>query len=466
MDITVEKKGPCLRSLKIAITPEEINKELDTKFDEAKKALVLPGFRKGKVPRKLIEKKLGKAINEEVKESLVREAYTKAVEENELDPIDDPEIDMDAIELKENELMEFEISVETRPEFELGRYKDLTVEVPPLEVTEEEVLKGVESVRARFASLKEVEGEAAKEGDYITAEITYSVEGEENLVRPDCQVNTALGIVDGLDLGTETTGLFAGKDVGDTVSFDIPAIPDHFTPESFRGRAAKVNCAITAVKRAAPPEMDENFFKMIGVATEDEFKEKVRGGVLSRKEELRLELIDERIIDKLLKEHSFELPEKVLEKQAMRQEFARKMEMMRMGLSREAAEEKSRELRGKNKESTERFLRYSFVFDKIAKKEKIFVTESDVEEELKRIAASRGASPEEIRAEFEENEMIPSLRTRIREDKIRNFLREKTEIVEKKPEEGGSPEETPEKTPDKTGDEKSSGEAPPASAES
>jgi len=444
MDITVDNKGPCLCSLKVAVTPEEIKEEMEKKYDEAKQAISLPGFRRGKVPRKLIAKKFGDAILEEVKENLIKEAYSSAIEEHELNPIAEPDIDLESIELIEGVPMEFEITVETKPDFELGDYKGIKAEVPAVDVTDEEVDQGVEGVMNRFASLQAVEGKPVKKGDYLTAKITYGVEGEDDLVRDDCQVNTVLGNADGLELEPETVDLLVDKNVGDAISFEVTALPDHFNPENLRGHAASVNVEITEIKRVTPPEMDEKFLKMIGAESEEDLRKKVREGTVEQKKQMRQDLIDEKIIDKLIENHTFDLPEKVLEKQTLRQEFTRKMEMVRMGFPEEEAEKRVGEMREKNRESAERFLRYSFIFDKIAEKEKVFVTESDVEEEFRKLAAAKGTSPEEARAEFEENDMIASLRARIREDKIRILLREKAEIAEINPEEAISEEKTEE----------------------
>jgi trigger factor len=444
MDITVEKKGPCLCSLKVAVTPEEIKEEMDKKYDEAKQAITLPGFRRGKVPRKLIVKKFGDAIIEEVKENLIKEAYSNAIDEHDLNPIAEPDIDLESIEITENAPMEFEITVETKPDFELGEYKGIKAEVPAVEVTDEEIDQGVEGVLNRFASLQAVEGKPVKKGDYLTAKVTYGVEGEEDFLRDDCQVNTVLGNVDGVEVKAETIDLLVDKNVGDTISFDVPSLPDHFNPANLRGSAAKVNVEITEIKRVTPPEMDEKFLKMIGAESKEDLRKKVSDGTIEQKTQMRQDLIDEKVIDKLIEDHTFDLPEKVLEKQSLRQEFTRKMEMVRMGFPEEEAEKRVGEMREKNRESAERFLRYSFIYDKIADKEKVFVTEGDVDEEFRKIAASKGTSPEEARAEFEENDMIVSLRARIREDKIRNLLREKAEIVEINPEEAISEEKTEE----------------------
>jgi len=431
MDITLENKGPCLRNIKVVIPAEEIDEALDAKYAETKQAISLPGFRKGKVPRKLIEKKFGDAIIQEVKEGLVQDAFTKAIDDHNIDPVDDPELNAKEIEIERGAPLEFEFSMETRPEFELGEYKGLEIEIPSISVSDEEIEKGLEGLTNRFSSLQDVEDGSAEKGDYLTATVTYSVEGADDVVRNDCQVNTMLNIVDGVELGEDKSDLFNGKKVGDEVSVDVDALPEHFNPEALRGKAATVVSKITSIKRITPPELDENFFKMVGVKDLDELKEKVEEGTMVQKEQMRKELIDERIIDKLIEMHDFELPQKLLNKQAMRQEMGRKMEMLRMKMDRETVDKQMEEMKEQNQKSAERFMTYSFIYDKIAEKEKIFVLESEIDEEYKKIAAARNSTPQEVQAEFEENEMTSSLRARIREDKIRELLRQKAQTVEK-----------------------------------
>jgi len=412
-----------------------VKDEIEKKYKEVRKNVSLPGFRKGKAPRKLIEKKFGKSIIEEVKEDLVREAYTQAIDKHELEPVGDPEITLDSVVLEEGSAMEFEFDVETRPELELGEYKGLKVDVPPTTVSDDEIDSSVEGLRNRWATLEKVEEGSIEKEDFPVAAITYSVEGEEDVTREGGQINMKMKIVDGLQVDEETIERFIGRKEDDTVAFEVPALPDHFTPESLRGKKASLSAKISEIKRITPPELNEAFFKRVGIESLDELKKMVREGVETRKKSMQKELAEEKIIDKLVETHELDLPEKLLEKQIEKQQYMRKIEMMRMGFAEKDVEEKAREMKESDDKSADRFLRYTFIFDKIAEKEKIFVTEADVEEELKKIASGRNSTPQEVRAEFEEQDMMSSLRSRVRYDKIREFLRENAEITEKEPEE-------------------------------
>ena len=447
MDITVEKKGLCIVNLKIVIPPEKIGEELNEKYKEAIQTITFPGFRKGKVPRKLVEKRFGEHFDLEVKQALIQEAFSTAIDEHNVEPVEEPEIDFESIEMKHDSPMEFEITVEVKPDFELGVYKDVEVEVPPIDLEDKEIEDGISALQNRFATLEDMEDGAIKKGDYPSAKLTYSVEGEEDLVREDTLINTVTGIVDGLQIPAETQESFEGKKKGEAVSFEIPALPAHFTPENLRGKAAKVAAEITNIKRVTPHELNEEFFKFIGVATRDELNNKVREGILTQKQSMRNELIEEKVIDRLVETHEFDVPKKLLDRQIMRQEYQRRMEMMNMGLPEETVEEKAGELKEADEKSSERFIRYSFIFEKIQKKEKIFVTEDDVNAEIKNIAQARAADPEKILAEFEENEMLGALRSRLRNDKIRMVLRENARIVEKEIE--ASSDEESKKEPEK-----------------
>lgn len=431
MDITVEKKGPCIANLKIVIPPEKIGEELDEKYKEAITTITFPGFRKGKVPRKLVEKKFGEHFDLEVKQSLIQEAFTSAIEDNELEPVEEPEIDFESIVMEHGTPMEFEITVEVKPDFELNEYKGIEVEVPPVTVEEKEIEESIKALQNRFSTLEDVEDGAVKKGDYPTADVTYSVEGEDDLVHENAMINTINGIVDGLQVAAEEMESFEGKKNGETVTFDFPALPEHFMPEKHRGKAAKVSVKITGIKRVAPHEINEEFFKFVGATSREELDEKVREGILTQKESMRNELVEEKVIDRLVETHEFDLPSKLLDRQIMRQDYQRRMEMMNMGLPEETVEEKSREMKSNDEKSAERFIRYSFIFEKIQKKEKVFVTEDDVHGEIRSIAQARATSPEEILKDFEENQMLGALRSRLRNDKIRKLLRENARIVEK-----------------------------------
>jgi trigger factor len=445
MEISIEKPGPCLRKVSIKIPVERIKEEMDKNYDQTARSVSLPGFRKGKVPKKLIEKRFGHMILDEVKERLVQLAFAESMEEHGLEPVSEPNIDIAAMKLNPDEPFEFEFEVESKPEFELGEYKGIEVELEPLKVTDAEVDDGIKGIRSRFASLKSVPDKPVEDQHYLTLDLVYKVEGEEDFPREGANANMGLGIVDGIEL-KEGVKEFMDKKQGDQVELEVPSLPDHFTPENLRGKPAKVSAVIKDVREVAFPELDEEFLKKINMKSVDELREKMTEELLESKKAKREEEVDAKIIDRLIENHSFELPEKLLMEQISSQEQNLRYEMLRMGMPEDKIAEQAGKFEDRNREAADRNIRRNFIFDKIADKEKIFVTENEVEKELRVIAEQQNARINDVKRYYEENNLIGGLRSFLRNQKIRKMLRDNTKIVEKSLSEGSAQGETSEET--------------------
>ena len=429
MDIHVEKTGPCKAKVSITIPPERIREEMDKTFKQTAAAVTFPGFRKGRAPRKLVLKRFGDLIKEEVKEKLVGEAVGQAVKEHGLEPVEDPELDLEALEIKEEEPLEIAFEVEVKPEFELGAYKGIRVSLEPIKVTDAEIDEAVEELRSRFAFLKTVEEGTVGKKHYLTADLTYRVEGEEPVQREKVQAGMGQGILDGMELAEEMKELL-GKAVGDRVTLSVSALPENFYPEHLRGKPARVEVTIREIREVALPEVDEAFLQKIGMKSLEELRDHLYERIMENKKEKRTEEIDRKIMDRLIEDHPFEIPEKLLMNQIVNQENNLRYELIRLGLSPEQIAREAGKLDERNREAAERNLRMRFLLEKIGEREKIFVTENELEAEIREIARQRGRSPAELRSEFEERGLLDGLRSLLRNRKIRSFLREHAEIDE------------------------------------
>ena len=175
MEINVEKLGPCKAKVSIIIPPERIREEMEKTYKQTAASVTFPGFRKGKAPRKLILKRFGEIINEDVKEKLVQEAYSEALKKHELEPAGDPTIDLEAIVLNPDQPMELEFEVEIRQEFTLGDYKGIEVDLDPIVVNDAEIDEGIKAIRSRFASLETVKDGTVGMEHYLTADAVYDL---------------------------------------------------------------------------------------------------------------------------------------------------------------------------------------------------------------------------------------------------------------------------------------------------
>ena len=433
MEINVDKTGPCEVKISITISAEEVNEELESTLRQTAEAVAFPGFRKGKAPRKLVLKRFGEIIMEDVREKLIREAMKKTLEDHDLEVVTEPNLDIEKYQVKEGMPLELDFDLEIKPDFELGDYKGLEVEVAPVQVTDQDIDENIKSIQSRFATLETVEDAVVDKKHYLTVDLTFKVEGEdEDLTREKSQCNMALGILDGIEVKDEIER-FVGKKTDDEVEIDIPTLPDHFVPENLRGKAAKATAVIREIREITIPELDEEFLKKIGMDSVEALREKITEEVESKRTADRLEEIERKCVDKVIENTPFEVPEKLLMRQIEDQERNLQYEFMRMGLPMEKAVEKVGEFGDKNRDSALRNIKANFIYDKIADREKIFVTENEIENELKTIARQQSASIEDIREYYQEKDLHPGLKSFLRNQKVRALLREKASVTETAP---------------------------------
>lgn len=434
MEINVEKNGPCNVKVSIVIPPEKVNEELNNSYQQTADAVAFPGFRKGKAPKKLVLKRFGDVINDDVKEKLLREAIGQAIEDNNLTPVTEPELDLSNVKLEENSPLEMTFEMEVKPEFEVGEYKSFEVEAEPVVVTDKEIDDGIKALQSRFAFLNSVKDQEVEDKHYVSVDMVYKVEGEDEVTRENTQANMSLGIIDGIEIKEELKA-FVGKKVNDQVEIKIPALPSHFIPEKLKGKEAVAQATIKDIKEIAFPELDEDFLKKVEMKSVEELRDKITDELKVKKESEREQEIETKCIDQLIERTPFEIPEKLLMRQITQQEQNIRYELLRMGLPMDKVEEEAGKLDDKNRETAERNLKTSFIFDKIAEKETIYVTENEIEEEIKTVAQQQNTTVEAVKERYEEQGLVSSLRTFLRNQKIRKMLTEKATITEKKTDE-------------------------------
>lgn len=428
MEINVEKTASCLVKVSIVVEPERVDEEFEKAYRQTAEVVAFPGFRKGKAPKKLVLKRFGNVIKDDVKEKLLSAALSETMEKHDLEPVSDPDIDLSTIELNEGEPLELSFEIETKPVFELGEYKGLEVELDPLEVLDKEIDEGIRGLQSRFAYLKSVKDQPVDKKHYLTTDVTYRI-GEEELTRESCQVNMSLGILDGIELGNELERLI-GKKVEEVAEIEIASLPSHFMPEKYRGKPARIQATVKDIREVAFPEVDDEFLKKIEMESMDALRDKISSEILEKKKTERVQEIERKCMDKLIENHPFDIPEKLLFRQIANQEQNMQYELLRMGVPPEKIAEETGKLDDKNREAAERNIRSNFIYDKIAEKEKIYVTENEIEEELKVIAGQQNTNYQEIKRHYEEKNLTEGLRNFLRNQKIRKFLRENAKTEE------------------------------------
>jgi trigger factor len=422
----VETVGPCKVELRIEVPAETVKEELDSLYKELIDTVPFPGFRLGHAPRRLVEKKLGDDVRNDVKEHVVAESFKTAIEEHELEPISEPDVDLTALEIDPDSPLHFETTLVIRPTVTIPDYEKITVEAVKPVVSKERIEEVVESVRREHAVLEPAEDGKVAEGDMVVLDLTARVEDEKLLERENLEYLHPAPYVAGLPLSSFHEDVL-GKKAGDEITVQEKLPETWPTPEQ-AGKELVAEVKVQDVKRHVLPELDEEFAKSLDFDSVEEFREEVEEQIERQAEGEAREATDRKIVDALIEAAPFELPEDVV-KQEITQRIDRKQALLRMrGADEEEVEKELAEASAAERTEVEREFRSGFLLDAIAKKEKVFVTENEVNDRIAQMAASYHRTPEEMEEYLEQRNLLGSVRGSMREEKVMELLRKKVKI--------------------------------------
>ncbi|MEU4212229.1 trigger factor [Streptomyces sp. NPDC026206] len=405
MKSAVETLNPTRVRLTVEVPFEELKASLDAAYKKINQQVTVKGFRQGKIPARVIDQRFGRgAVLEEAVNDALPKFYTEAVNEADLNPLGQPEVDI--TELKDGELLAFTAEVDIRPALEIPDYSGIEVTVDAVEVSDEDVEKSVEQLRERFATTSPVE-RAAAEGDTVTVDLEAKVDGEvlEDGVASDVDYTIGSGqLLDGID--DAVTGLEAGG----TVTFT-----SQLKGGSAEGKDAEIKVDVKAVKARELPELDDDFAQM---ASEFDTLEELKAD--SRKRLERMKKFDqatqaqEKVLEELLQLVEVPMPEKLLEDEVnTRKHNLENHQLAQIGMTLD----KYLEMQGKSaeefdaelKEQAEKGIKTQFVLDEIVNKEKVSVGQEELTEHLMRRAQSSGMSPDKFAEAIVEQGQVPML---------------------------------------------------------
>ncbi|GLV75304.1 trigger factor [Streptomyces hygroscopicus] len=428
MKSAVENLNPTRVRLTVEVPFEELKPSLDAAYKKINQQVTVPGFRKGKIPARIIDQRFGRgAVLEEAVNDALPKFYTDAVNEGELNPLGQPEVDI--TELKDNELLTFTAEVDIRPTIEIPDYSGIEVTVDSVEVSDEDVDTSVEQLRERFATTTPVE-RAAAEGDIVVIDLEAKVDGEvlEDGVATGVTYTIGSGeLLDGID--EAVTGLEAGGEAT-------------FTSElkggSAQGKEAEVSVKVTEVKARELPELDDDFAQL---ASEFDTLEELRADSRKRLERSKkfeqATQAQEKVLDALLALVEVPIPEKLLEDEInTRKHNLEHHQLGQMGLNLDSylqmqgktAEEFDAEL----KEQAEKGIRTQFVLDELVNKEQLSVGQEELTEHLMRRAQSSGMSPDQFAQAVVEGGQVPMLVGEVARGKALAVVVEAAKVVDDK----------------------------------
>lgn len=397
MSVQVEKLENSMAKLTIEVPAEELEKALQSAYMKNKDKISIPGFRKGKVPRQMVEKMYGAAIfYEDAANELVPEAYEKAVEECGEDIVSSPEIDV--IQIEKGQPFIFTAEVALKPEVKLGKYKGVKVEMSETTVTDEEVDAEINKERERNARNIEVTDRAVKDGDMTVIDFEGFVDGVAFDGGKGENYPLTIGsgaFIPGFE--EQLVGAEIGKEVEVNVTF-----PEDYQAEELKGKAAVFKCTIKEIKEKELPELDDEFAAEVSeFDTLAEYKSDVKAKLTEKKEKDAKDAKEAAVIDAIVADSEMEIPEAMLKTQQrqMIDEFAQRMQMQ--GLSMEQYYQFTGasydQMFAQVKPQAEKRIKSRLVLEAVVAAENIVATEEDFEEELRAMAEAYQMEVEKVK---------------------------------------------------------------------
>ncbi|MFP7299869.1 trigger factor [Neobacillus niacini] len=385
--------------LTVEVSAEKVNEGLTAAFNKVVKQVNVPGFRKGKMPRPMFEKRFGvESLYQDALDILLPEAYGNAIDEAGIEPIDRPDIDIEQME-KGKELI-FKATVQVKPEVTLGEYKGLEVEELDTTVTDEDVTKELETLQNRQAELVVKEEGTAELGDTVVLDFEGFVDGEafEGGKAENHSLELGSGsFIPGFE--EQLVGVAAGESKDVEVTF-----PEEYHAAELAGKPAVFKVTVHEIKGKELPALDDEFAKDVDdeVETLDALKEKIRTRLEdSKKHEAEHNLRDS-LVEKAAENAQVEIPEVMVtnEVNRMLQEFEQRLQMQGMNLELyfQFSGQDENALREQMKEEAVTRVRVALTLEAIAKAENIEATDEDVNAELEKMAGMYNMTVENIKA--------------------------------------------------------------------
>lgn len=430
MDVVVEKLAELTRKITVTLPAADVQKELAAAYDKVQKDVKLKGFRRGKVPRSVIEKNFRQQVEGEVAEKLVQDTYFAAIEQEKIDPVVHPEISEPRF--KEDGGFSYVAMIDTKPVFDLQGYKGLEVEKPLVTVTDEEVQTELDSLRRQMAPLRSVTDRAVALGDVIVVDLQgYHNEKPMKEVKNDnFSVDVGAGRV-----SPEFEAKLVGMQYDEQAEHEIEFPPKHLNPV-LAGKKVTFKVKVKEIKERVLPELDDEFAKDVSNEYADlaALKTAIRERQLKQKEERAEGDLSDRIMLKLLEANEFVVPVRLVRYEVEEMIKATEKSLEENGMTLESAGINREELAERNRATAEKRVRGDFILKKIAEMEGIKITDEDMERGFQRIGDQYNMPVAQVKQYFggSRDDVLPFVNELLNE-KILTFLRAEATLIDAVP---------------------------------
>lgn len=455
VQVEIEDVGTLRKKLAITVPAEVITEELERNFDELRSDALVPGFRKGRAPIRLVQKRFGTDVRESLTTTILAQSFFAATGNNELDVLGDPlfniagddgeklmELDeaLQHLKLPESGDFAYACEVEIKPTFELPALKGIQVKTPKITIDDKtvtEYLMRQRKIRGRYEPLAEG---AAEPDDLIIAKVKLSVDGQ--LVKEEDNVDLAVRSTrhDGIVL--ESLGeVLSGATPGGLYSVECQ-IPDDYERTDLRGKPGVFEITVHEIKRLKPISIEE-LVEQTGAESEDELKEFVRDDMEAERDRLIERAKREQVLEYLLERIPMELPDQLSARQTDRAVLRQVIDLQQRGVPQSDIEAHIDELRTSAKEEVARNLKLDFIMEKVAERLEVTVTDEEVNSEIARMARMYNQRFDRVRDNLHSRGLLTQLAEQIRQNKCIELLLGGAELQEVSADDEVSAEDEP-----------------------
>ncbi|NQT95472.1 MAG: trigger factor [Candidatus Omnitrophica bacterium] len=415
MKVKVENLKDSQKHIKIEVEPERVNSVLDKVYSGIQKKANIPGYRQGKAPRDLIENHYDKTANDETLNRLIWDAYREAVIQQNLDPVGYPAVD--DVNFSKGNPLTFAVKVDVRPEFKLKGYKGIRVKKKSVDLTEEDMKKGLEQLQESMAQYNNIDPRPIAKGDYVVCD--YECFSDGKLI--DKNENLWLYISEQLQ-PKELLEALSGAEVNVIKEVEV-TYPKDYQYKELAGKKRSYKVTPKQIKQKILPEINDDLAKDTGQFKDlEELKVKLRENITTTKKLESERDIENQIFSFLLKSHSFEIPVSMVERQVAQLAEEAKRKLLHQGYKKEDLDKEGARLKEGLKNKAEDNVRLFFIIERIAKQEGIEVADKELDERVEKIATGTKEDAVEVRKRLEEKGLIDSLKEQIIHDKIVELL--------------------------------------------
>ena len=426
MKVSVVSKGEVSRTLKIEVPVETVLAEYERVYARAAKGAELPGFRKGKVPRQILEPRIKGSVNQEVLEALLPKATLDAVKKEDLKAVGQPKIE--ALDYDGTGPLSFSALIEVKPEFNLGVVEGLALSAPAAAATPKDVDDQVEALRDRGSKEGELKDAPAALGDWVKMDFQGFRDGKPFDGGSATDFTLVLGrkqLIPGFE--DQLVGAKAGEARQVKVSF-----PQDYPAQDLAGSDAEFLCQVKEVRDLVKPAADDAWAKTFGEEVTDMafLRERLSEAIAEQKRRARASMLMDQAGEALLERHKFAVPESLIEAEAHALEQSEMRSMANRGLELNG-DDGHAALHKALREPAERRARLSLVLEKVAEAQKLEAGDADFEAEMGRLSAQLGTTPAQAVAWARQTGREGAVKAQIRERKALEWVIEKAKVTDK-----------------------------------